>query len=172
MKGNTSLLNRENWSENRFAFCYAVLILLMALLFHFILKSSGIKEVFALRLMNIFFIIIGFLLLLWDYIKTTNSKLNDIKSFWLSAKCGLIFCALFLPILMFNVSNDPEELKWIANEFYTTSSPVFQVGITTLMTTIPSIVIAGVAVSFFGGIWSKKQTNRSNIQIKFLKQTL
>lgn len=95
-----SLKNRQNWSKNRFAWSYAVLILLMTVLFGLLLNWAGIYETLPLRIFNLFIILVGFVALMRDYRINKKKKLTYSSAFALCARTGIYFCLLFLPVLL------------------------------------------------------------------------
>lgn len=86
-----SFKNRKNWSNNRFAWVYAILILLAPVTLDIIFKMAGIYESMALRSINIFFIIIEFFILIWDYKRSKHKKTKIVDVFLLCSRTGFYY---------------------------------------------------------------------------------
>ncbi|MCG2461242.1 hypothetical protein K8352_10820 [Flavobacteriaceae bacterium F89] len=95
-----SFKNRQKWSKNRFAWSYAILILLGTVLFGLLLSWVGIYETLPLRIVNLFIILVGFMALMRDYRINKKKKLAYGSAFALCARTGIYFCLLFLPVLL------------------------------------------------------------------------
>jgi membrane protease YdiL (CAAX protease family) len=157
MKKNSSFFDRHKWSNNQFAWIYAFLILIFTVTFAIVLKLSGIYEGVALRSINIFFILIGFILLVWDYRRSKKRDLTYIQAFLLLLRTGVYFCLLFLPMLLVFLSNDQGALYLIqAHETISSDYPVIQLVISTYMVTLPAVVIAAMTVAYSAN-FGKKQ---------------
>lgn len=159
MDTTTSLLDRKHWSNNRFAWVYAGFISILAILFAIILKSAGVYEGVALRSINIFFILFGFILLIWDLKRTTHRHLTYTQAFQLLIRAGFYFCLLFLPILLIFIDTFHDELNIVReNETFTSDFPVIQIVFSTYLETVATVVIGAMAISYTANWSSKKKS--------------
>lgn len=118
-----SLSNRQNWSDNRYAWFYAIFILIAVTLFAIFLKLAGIYESMAWRVINIFFIILGQSLMLIAYKKYKNGNLQFTQAALLCIRTGIYFALLFLPSLAFVIGGYASEQTIINNaEFFNTNN--------------------------------------------------
>ena len=148
MENYLSYPNRKYWSDNKFSWIYAILILVFVIVFAIILKSAGIYQGAALRSVNIFFILSGFILLMRDYQKNTSKQLTYVKAFLLLTRTGIYFCLLFLPILLIYIDAYKGELEQVmANETFTSDFPVLQIVFTTYQVTFPATIICAMTVA-------------------------
>jgi membrane protease YdiL (CAAX protease family) len=156
MKKHASFFDRHNWSNNRFAWIYAFLILIFTVIFAIALKLSGIYEGVALRSINIFFILIGFILLLWDYRRSKKRDLTYVQAFLLLLRTGIYFCLLFLPMLLVFLSNDQGALYLVeSHETFSSDYPVIQLVMSTYMVTVPTVVIAAMTIAYSANFGKK-----------------
>ncbi len=150
-----SFKNRHNWSDNRFAWVYAFVILVAVSLFAIILKIAGIYESMALRVFNIFFIMLGQSFMLIDYKKHKNHNLEFTQAALLAARTGIYFALLFLPTLAFVIGGYPTEQAMINknelfyNKNFTVQSIVFVNWIETIATLSVSCFVVPHIVGFF-----------------------
>jgi hypothetical protein len=118
-----SLKNRHNWSDSRFAWVYAFVILVAVTLFAIVLKLAGIYESMAWRVVNVLFIFGGQSLMIIDYKKHKDANLGFTRSAFLCIQTGIYFALLFLPTLAFVVGGYPSEQAIIdKKEFYNTNN--------------------------------------------------
>lgn len=118
-----SLKNRHDWSDSRFAWFYAAVILVGVTLFAIALKLAGIYESMAWRVVNIFFIMGGQALMLIDYKKHKNYNLQFTQAAFLCIRTGFYFALLFLPALAFVIGGFPSEQSIInKNELFSTNN--------------------------------------------------
>lgn len=159
MESYPTYRNRKYWSDNQFSWIYAILILIFVIVFAVILKSAGIYQGAALRSINIFFILLGFILLMWDYQKSTSKKLTYVQAFLLLTRTGVYFCLLFLPILLIYIDAYNGELEQvITHETFTSDFPVLQIVFTTYQVTFPATIICAMTVAHLVK-YGKKTTN-------------
>lgn len=143
-----SYFDRRYWSDNKFSWAYALLILVFVILFAIILKSAGIYQGAALRSINIFFILIGFILLMQDYQKSTSKQLTYVQAFLLLTRTGVYFCLLFFPVLLIYIDMYHGELnEVITHETFTSDLPVLQIVLTTYQVTFPATIICAMTVA-------------------------
>jgi ABC-type sulfate transport system permease subunit len=117
-------------------------------LFAIILKSAGIYQGAALRSVNIFFILLGFILLMLDYQKSTSKQLTYVQAFLLLTRTGVYFCLLFLPILLIYIDTYHGELNQvIEHETSAADFPVLQIVFTTYQVTFPATIICAMTVA-------------------------
>jgi hypothetical protein len=118
-----SLKNRHNWSDNRFAWFYASVILAAVTLFAIILKLVGIYESMAWRVVNVLFIFGGQALMIIDYKKHKDPNLGFTRAVFFCIQTGMYFALLFLPALAFVVGGYPSEQAIIdKKEFFNTNN--------------------------------------------------
>ncbi len=91
MAYKVSFLDRTYWTNNKYAWAYAILIVFLAVSFAVILKALDIYEGVALRNINIFFILAGFILLIRDYRIHSNQPLTYVQAFMLLMRTGIYF---------------------------------------------------------------------------------
>lgn len=108
-----SLKNRHNWSDNRFAWFYAVIILIAVAVFAVFLKMAGIYESMAWRVINIFFIAGGQSAMIIDYKMHKDSNLEFTHAALLCIRSGFYFALLFLPTLAFALGGYASEQEII-----------------------------------------------------------
>ncbi|HEA23320.1 hypothetical protein LCGC14_1093960 [marine sediment metagenome] len=162
METNTNFFNRNHWSKNRFAWMYAVLIAILAIGFAIILKSAGIYEGMALRNVNFLFILLGFIVLIWDYKSSTKNALTYLQAFLLLVRTGLYFCLLFLPILLIFIGTFSDELQIVREkETFTSDFPVIQLVFSTYLETVATIAIAAMTVAFTANFSKKKSDSKA-----------
>lgn len=152
-KNNTfSLKNKEEWSNSRFAWFYAILIFLAVVVFAIILKVSGIYESMAWRIVNIFFILVGFVLLVNDYKNHKSYQVKYFQAWLLCVRAGFYFALIFLPLLLFVVYGSPTEEAIISkNELYGSQNAVFEIVFANYVETVGSILICSLVASYFVG---------------------
>lgn len=153
------LFDKSNWSKNSFSWFYAVLIMLLVLIFAIVLKLAGIYESMAMRIVNVFFILIGFIVLIWDYEQSKNVKLKFQIAFVFCIRTGFYFALLFLPILLIFLIGDKGEIGIIlTQETMTTNYPIQEILVSNYMETAASVAIMGyVAAITAGFVKPKKQ---------------
>ncbi len=157
MERNPSFFNRRGWSNNRFAWSYALLILILTLIFAIVLRHSGVYEGIALRSINLFFILIGFVLLIWDYSRTKQIELTYVTAFQILLRTGIYFCLLFLPTLLVFLANDQTALYLVKeHETFTVDYPILQMVLSTYLVTIPAVVIAAMTVAYTAHFYKGK----------------
>lgn len=145
-----SLKNKNEWSDSRFAWFYAILILVAVLLFAIILKIAGIYESMAWRVFNALFIIGGLIILVKDYKKHKSSKLTYLQAWLLCIRTGFYFALLFLPLLAFVVNGYPTEEAIInKDELYNSQFPVFEIVFANYVETIVTVVIGSILAAYF-----------------------
>ncbi len=157
MERNPSFFDRRSWSNNRFAWGYALLILILTLLFAIILRLSGIYEGIALRSINLFFILIGFVLLIWDYRRSKQIELTYVMAFQILLRTGIYFCLLFLPTLLIFLANDQMALYLVQeHETFSADYPILQMVLSTYLVTVPAVVIAAMTVAYTAHFYKGK----------------
>ena len=162
MATDPNFLNRKYWSPNRFAWMYAVLIALLAICFAIILKSAGIYEGMALRNVNFLFILLGFIVLIWDYKKTAKKALTYLEAFLLLVRTGIYFCLLFLPILLIFIGTYNDELQIVREkETFTSDFPVIQLVFSTYLETVATVAIAAMTVAFTANFSKRKSDSKA-----------
>lgn len=148
MESYPTYFNRKHWSDNKFAWVYAVLILIFVTLFAIILKSAGIYQGAALRSVNILFILLGFILLMRDYQKSTSKRPTYVQAFLLLTRTGVYFCLLFLPLLLIYIDAYQGELNQvIEHETFAADFPVLQIVFSTYQVTFPATIICAMTVA-------------------------
>ncbi|WP_431160770.1 hypothetical protein [Flagellimonas beolgyonensis] len=158
MEHSKSPFDRKYWSRNRYAWVFAGFILVLALLFGAILKLSGIYEGMSLRTVNVLFVLLGFLVLIWDYKRNTRQKLSYIEAFLLLVRTGAYFCLLFLPTLMAFIDFYHGELALVrANETLTSDYPVIQIVFSTYLETVVTVVVCALIVAFTANMGPRGQ---------------
>lgn len=151
-----SFKNRHNWSDNRFAWVYAIFILTAVVVFAIILKVAGIYESMAWRVFNAFFIIIGFILMVKDYKKHKDLDVSYTQATFLCFRCGLYFALLFLPALAFIISGYPHETEIInKEEAYNSNMPVLAIVFANYVETAATLAVACFTAAHFAGFKSK-----------------
>ena len=151
-----SLKNKQTWSDSRFAWFYATIIFLAVVIFAIILKAAGIYESMAWRIVNIFFILGGFILLVKNYKKHKDSKVSYLQAWLLCIRTGFYFALLFLPALAFVVNGYPTEQAIIdKKELYNSNMPIFEIVFANYIETVASILISSFLAAYFAGIGSK-----------------
>lgn len=159
MESKSSFFDIKQWSNNKFAWVYAGFNLVLTVLFAVILKSLGIFEGVALRVVNIFFILLGFILLIWDFRKNSGRHLTYIQAFLLLIRAGLYFCLLFLPILLLFIDTYHDELEIVReNETFNSDFPVIQIVFSTYLETVATVVIASMTVAYTANFGKKRST--------------
>lgn len=157
MKTKPSFFNKKYWSNNKFAWMYAGFILILAVLFAIILKVLGIYEGMALRGVHIFFILLGFILLMWDFRRNSGRHLTYVQAFLMLFRAGLYFCLLFLPILLVFIDAYPNELALVReNETFAANYPVIQIVFSTYLVTLPTVALAAMTVAYMANFGKKK----------------
>lgn len=157
-----SLKNRHNWSDSRYAWFYAFLILIAVVIFAIILKIAGIYESMSWRIVNMFFIIVGLILLVIDYRKHKNSKVTYTQAALLCARCGFYFALLFLPALAFVISGYPHETDIIKKEeVYNSHMPTFEIVFINYVEVVGSVLIGSILASYFSNIGNKSNQKQS-----------
>ncbi len=145
----SSLFDHQDWSKNRFALFYAILILLGVCLYAFILIKAGVYESPSLRILNVFIILVGFVALMWDYKLSKMQKLTYQNAFLLCARTGLYFCLLFLPLLLVFLSNDQSALNMVkTNETFGSSISVVEMTFWLYVETVGTTLTAGLLASY------------------------
>ncbi|GGG49108.1 hypothetical protein [Bizionia arctica] len=148
-----SLKNRDTWSDNRFTWFYATLIFIAVVVFAIILKTANIYESMAWRVVNFFFILVGFVLMVKDYKKHKDFNLSYTQALLLCFRTGFYFALLFLPALAFVVNGYPTEQAIMdKDELYNSQFPIFEIVFANYVETIASILICSFAGAFFVGL--------------------
>lgn len=152
-----AFFDKKYWSNNRFAWAYACFILILTVVFAIILKSLGIYESMPFRSINIFFILLGFILLIWDFKRSTHKHLTYVQAFLLLARTGIYFCFLFLPALLLFIELDYGELDIVREkESLAPDFTALELVLSTLLETVATAVIAAIVVAFTAN-WGKKK---------------
>jgi hypothetical protein len=142
---------RKNWSNNRFAWVYAILILLASVTLGIIFKMAGIYESMGLRSINIFFIMIGFFMLIWDYKRSKHKKIKFVDAFLLCARTGFYYCLIYLPVILIFLSDSKNELQLVkTDETFNNNFSVIAIMFSTYIETAATVVIAGILAAFTG----------------------
>ncbi len=150
-KNTLELKKRASWSKNRFAWIYAIVIVILVLVYSTVLYLYNIYESRPLRLLNIFFIILGFILLLKDYINVKNENLSYIQAFIFCFRTGVYFCILFIPVVLLFMTIHPQEVNLVARqETYGSDFTQMEMGFSVFLESITSVVIAAFVAAFKG----------------------
>ncbi len=137
------LKRRASWSKNRFAWIYAIVIVILVLVYSTVLYLYNIYESRALWILNIFFIILGFILLLKDYINVKNEDLSYTQAFMFCFKTGVYFCILFIPVVLLFMAIHPQEINLVGRqETYGSDFTQLEMAFSVLLESITSVVIA------------------------------
>lgn len=156
-KQELSITKRYKWSKNRFAWFYATLILLVSVLLGVVLKMSGTYESMGLRSINIFFIMIGFFILIWDYKRTKHKNLKFIDAFLLCARTGFYYCLLYLPIVLIFLADSKNELQLVeTDETFNNNFSIIAIVFSTYIETVATVVIVGIVAAFTGNMGGNK----------------
>jgi hypothetical protein len=151
-----SLKNRSNWSGNRYAWFYAIIILLASLILGLVLYTSEIYESMALRSINIFFILIGFYLMIRDYRRHKSEALSYVDAFLLCARTGFYYLLLYLPvILIFLGTNQSEVALVMSKETFGGDFSIIEIVFTTYLETVAITVVCGIAIAFTSNLGKK-----------------
>lgn len=146
-----SLINHHNWSKNRFAWFYAVLILLAAVAVGVLCKINGVYEAMYIRSINIFFILIAFFAMIWDYKRSKQQHLGYIEAFLFCARTGFYFCLMYLPIILVFLIDSNNELNLVkANETFDNSFSIIAIVFSTYIETVCFVIISGLVAAFTG----------------------
>lgn len=124
--GFFSFKNRPNWSDSRFCWFYAFIIFIAVVAFAIILKVAGIYESMGWRVVNVLFIIGGQTLMVIDYKKHKDFRLDFTHAVFLCIRTGLYFALLFLPTIAIVIAGFPLEQAMINKKelFNTSEFPV------------------------------------------------
>lgn len=144
--------NKNKWSDSRFAWYYAVIILLAVVAFAVILKVMGIYESMAWRGVHIFFIFGGLIILLQDYKYHKHIQLDYTQAAILCTRAGIYFALLFLPLLAMIIGGYPTEQDIInKEELFTSNYPVEEIVFVNWIETIATVAIASFVVPLSRG---------------------
>lgn len=144
-----SLKNRQNWSKNRFAWTYAILILCATVLFGLLLTWAGIYETLPLRIVNLFIILLGFSALMRDYRINKKKKLAYSSAFALCARTGIYFCLLFLPVLLILLNTGHNGLNYVQlGQNYGFHLTMMETVFWSYIETVGSTLTAGLLASY------------------------
>ncbi|HEA30059.1 MAG TPA: hypothetical protein ENH91_08720 [Leeuwenhoekiella sp.] len=142
---------RAHWSKNRFMWVYAIFIFILVLVYSTVLYFNNIYESRPWRICNIFFMILGFIILLRDYINVKEEDLGYMAAFKCCFRCGVYFCMLFIPLVVIFLSVDTHEIERIQRQ-ETFGSDLTQLEMTfsVFLESITSVVIAAFVAAFKG----------------------
>ncbi|WP_339917369.1 hypothetical protein [Yeosuana marina] len=148
-----SFINRYEWSKNRFAWFYAILILLASVTLGVIFKKAGIYESLAIRSINIFFIMIAFFMLIWDYKRSKHENIKFSDAFLLCARTGFYYCLLYLPVILIFLTESHSELQLVkTDETFNNNFSVIAIVFSTYVETVATVVILGILAAFTGNM--------------------
>ena len=144
--------DKNTWSKNSFSWFYAIMILILVTVFAVILKYAQIYESMPLRVVNVFFILIGFVVLIKDYENTRNISLKFTEAFTLCIRTGFYFALLFLPMLLFFLLDDKSELTIISSkEILKTHYPIQEMVISNYIETAATVAIMSYVAAISAG---------------------
>jgi hypothetical protein len=112
---------------------------------------AGIYESMGLRSINIFFIMIGFFMLIWDYKRSKHEKIKFVDAFLLCARTGFYYCLIYLPVILIFLSDSKNELQLVkTDETFNNNFSVIAIMFSTYIETAATVVIAGILAAFTG----------------------
>lgn len=145
----SNISKRYDWSLNKFAWVYAVLILIPTLILGFIFKMIGVYESMAFRSINLIFIVGGLFLLLWDYKRVKNQALSLLDTFLLCGRTGIYFCLLYLPVIILFLSLDKSELALVkSEETFNSDMSILEIVLTSGFESIATFILFGLIASY------------------------
>ena len=148
-----SLKNRKTWSNNRFAWVYAIFILFCSIILGVLLKLIGVYESMSLRSINIFFIAIGFFVLVWDYKRIKHKNLEFLNAFLLCFRTGFYYCLLYLPVILIFLLDSKGELQMVeTKETFNNNFSIIAIVFSTYIETVATVVIVGIVAAFTGNL--------------------
>lgn len=148
MTTRVSFFDRTKWSDNKYAWAYAIFILLLTVVFAAILKFLNIYEGMALRIIHIVFILIGFVLLMWDH-NRHREPITYLKAFLLLLRTGVYFCLILLPVLLVYFELNAEALEMFREkEAYNSDLPLIQILFFSYFETITTVLLAAMTVAY------------------------
>lgn len=103
-------LSRSNWSQQRYAWTVAIAIIIAMVLMELIFSLTKYYESLVWRMLNLFFLLGGFLWMVHDYTKHRSYTVNYLEAFKLCLQTGVYFCLIFFPLLILALGFDQTDL--------------------------------------------------------------
>lgn len=145
------LFNIKNWSKNKVAWFYAIIVSMGIILFSLLLHLFKVYEGAALRFVFFPLLFIGFLVMIWNYTKYHPST-TFIEGFLLCARMGIRVIVIIIPFILLYLSLTPTEVSIIkARETFGSPDTIFGIAIFTAIEFVAGTVITGICASFLTG---------------------
>ena len=101
---------KSAWSASRYAWICAIGIIAIMALLELLFSLSKGYENRGVRLLNLVFIIIGFMIMVYRYTSNMPHTVSYMESFKLCLRAGVYLLILFFPLLALVLEIDPSEL--------------------------------------------------------------
>ena len=153
----TSTNKRSQWSSNRYAWTIAITLILVMILMELIFSLTKNFESLPWRMLNLFFLLGGFLFMVYDYSKHRVENVSYLDAFKLCLRTGGYFIVMFFPLLLLALGFDHTDLHrlQIHTAFQSQQEPFAIIG--ALIIEVPVfIIIASIASSPLAGIANNK----------------
>jgi|GEM_PF-4126223 len=149
---------RSKWSQQRYAWTTAFIIIILMILMELIFSLTKNYESLSWRMLNLFFLLGGFLWMVYDYTKHRSYNVNYLEAFKLCLKTGVYFCLIFFPLLILALGVDHTDFHRIQihSAFQSQQEPFAIIG--ALFIEVPVfIAIASVASAPLVGMNKNKK---------------
>ncbi|WP_149276278.1 hypothetical protein [Pareuzebyella sediminis] len=101
---------KNTWSASRYAWICAIGIIAVMSLLELLFSLDESYENRGVRLLNLVFIIIGFMLMVYRYTNNRSHTVSYLEAFKLCLRAGVYLLILFFPLLALVLEIDPSEL--------------------------------------------------------------
>lgn len=148
--------NTRSWSKKHYAWLYALFINVAIILYSTVLYLLDIYQTAGFRAMYLLFILVGLVMLVWNYSKN-NPSTTYLEAFLLCAKTGLYFLLIMLPIALIFLLLNPDAVQLVqVMETHTPDFNIQEIVGMLFFEMVPSIILSGIAASFLSGWNSPK----------------
>ena len=101
---------KSAWSASRYAWICAIGIMAVMVLLELLFSLSKGYENRGVRLLNLVFIMVAFMIMVFRYSKNRSYTVHYIEAFKLALRAGVYLLILFFPLLALLLQIDPSEL--------------------------------------------------------------
>ena len=101
---------KSAWSASRYAWICAIGIIAVMVILELLFSLSKSYENRGIRLLNLLFLMVGFMIMVYRYTKNKPFTVSFMEAFKLCLRAGVYFLILFFPLLALVLQIDPSEL--------------------------------------------------------------